>query len=379
MAGGHHQSMTARPRALRPIRAGEVVSMSYLGLPMVLGSAVVRKQLLSIQKNFDCACARCSSQDEVRLLPSPCCKGGWCVPDKEGTWVCKQCWSNVAPSQLPLVAEEKLLKFILAYTDDNEQTLHSLCSVVCQDLGTIAVGCEHFLHTWLLRDLFRVLQKRAVASLEAGGKRSSTSGSRLLARALHLLRELVARAQRQLPSCLHLFAMEALPLIRALVSAASVNSSESLDDSDGGTLERLAHVEAAQVAVVFESLLAAALGPADNDVRLLGALRGRWAAAAPTAVSVPHHSAHSVALSGDMPEVWLVHCEACGRAAVDGRRSVLGERLGSLQTPAGLELACWCSRCSFAAYCGADCEAKDRRNHAAYCMTSDGLPAQPPA
>jgi len=49
--------------AIRPIESGELLHMSYLEGKELMAPAVVRRQLLSARKSFECACARCVAEE----------------------------------------------------------------------------------------------------------------------------------------------------------------------------------------------------------------------------------------------------------------------------------------------------------------------------
>lgn len=70
----HGQDGTLCFRATRPISAGEIPTISYLGQKALCGTAR-RRRLLQESKGFTCACADCCEPDSYRLLPCPHCCG----------------------------------------------------------------------------------------------------------------------------------------------------------------------------------------------------------------------------------------------------------------------------------------------------------------
>eukprot|EP00401_Gymnodinium_catenatum_P064985 CAMPEP_0117468088 /NCGR_PEP_ID=MMETSP0784-20121206/5994_1 /TAXON_ID=39447 /ORGANISM="" /LENGTH=359 /DNA_ID=CAMNT_0005262083 /DNA_START=37 /DNA_END=1112 /DNA_ORIENTATION=+ len=134
-AGG----FVATPRALRHIAAGEVIEMSYLSLQNVIASTPVRQELLRVQKNFVCGCKRCLGIDTLRLFACQNCPMGFSVPTTAGispaAWRCCQCGVETMASALPLVEEDRLLRFICEFEPPDEQSVHSMLAVVQVDLG----------------------------------------------------------------------------------------------------------------------------------------------------------------------------------------------------------------------------------------------------
>merc|ERR1712125_164047 len=136
---------------------GEVIAMSYIDLQMLIASRPVRQELLRVQKSFVCACSRCCAADDVRAMPCPSCNGGYCIPQAPSDmWLCRLCNSTCASNALALDKEEKLLRFLLTFEPPDEQTIHSLLSVVSEDIGGGAQA-QHFLWAWMMRSLLRHL------------------------------------------------------------------------------------------------------------------------------------------------------------------------------------------------------------------------------
>jgi len=322
------ENVVATARALRHIEEGEVICMSYLPLQLLLASTIARREVLRVQKNFLCVCERCCEADNTRSLPCPVCPE-LCSHDpqkKQGAfqdeWSCGGCGERHCEDKMPLEQEEKLFRFLLTFEDmDDEQTCHSLTSVVDQDLGgREGKPSEHFLRAWLLLRLFHlVLQKAHGASKAKNALRASA-----------VLHKLHTWTRRHVPSCSHLLALEcSVPLVHALLESG-------LDE------------QAANVAALFEVALAACSGPLHEDVKVFGRTRSQ--------------RAHEAAMDG-----WLFCCETCGaRLRAQGRSP--GEDIAGEALP----FVSWCSRCGLAAYCGAECEAAGRKYHVEVCVSSEG-------
>jgi len=358
-------SLLARPRALRRIAAGEVVAMSYLSLQMLLSSAPARQELLRVQKGFVCGCERCRGADGVRELPCPRCSAGFCVPEPSSRetvpvdlslqngmlveWRCRTCAAVVEPKELPLESEAKLLRFLLVYEPEDEQTIHSLIAVVNQDLGSAIRPATHFLCAWLHQALVKLLLLQAKRALrpplimteQQQQQQQHEDGGRRAARSAIVLWRLLGWVRGRISSASSLLAAElAVPAIDALLAAGP----------------RFAE-QAALLATQQEPALAAALGPMHSDVRLLGRAR----------------SAHIVGDAAVPTTRWVAACEACGKRLLGPQLCETSVATATPCTP--LSEAAWCSRCGLAAYCGPSCEAMDLAKHAPFCITAEGLPA----
>ncbi|CAE8731217.1 unnamed protein product, partial [Polarella glacialis] len=420
LSGGGLACIVARPRALQHIAAGEIISVTYLSLQMLLSPRGARQELLRVQKGFVCACGRCSGPDEIRVLPCPTCRAAGrdslCFPAASAgscsaglpltmtgavsdmRWSCRSC-GEIEADRLPLECEERLLGFLLGFDPPDEQTVHSLRAVISADLmtdgpGSVAGSCvspstmlpltAHFLFAWLQLILVRLLLRR----VEAPASKDSGENGACAARAAAALRPLQAWVALRAPNCLYLLAVEfAVPAVRGLLR--------------GGRAE-----EAGQLAASFEAQLAAAYGHRHPDVRFLGD-----ASACRRCYGGPPQSSESGGAACEGTS-WVASCDACGVllatqgvpagsaqaapttattpaltktttattatttattiAATTAATTTKTTAATAATTPA-LPQACWCARCGLAPYCSPGCEVAGRAAHRALCVSSEGL------
>ncbi|KAF7388166.1 hypothetical protein HZH66_010933 [Vespula vulgaris] len=92
--------------AVRPISAGEEITMTYIDL---FWDTILRRQVLSITKNFFCRCSRCSDPAEHgSLLNALYCAGDYCsgilLPcdplNNESAWMCNSCRTIIKSRQI---------------------------------------------------------------------------------------------------------------------------------------------------------------------------------------------------------------------------------------------------------------------------------------
>jgi len=354
---GPQDSVT--PRATKHISSEDLISVSYISLQLLMASTTVRQEALKAQKGFLCMCERCLADDIVRVMPCPYCPMGGCTfgkpsPEEDPHWWCQKCSTAVAAEKLPMQEEERLLRFCSSFVAKDEQTLQSLMVVVDEDLGKPTVSTQHYLKAWLLLHLVRHLLRQLPASV-VGSNAGSESGTvdaglqgRLAVRAAMVLWRLAEWVGNFAPTCWDLLAVECgVPTVRALLAS-----------------ER--NIEAVSLAAMFESALAASLGPCSFEVRMFGRLL----------------------LGMDRPPgTPIVTCERCGKPMLGGeelpqhinqRRAPDGSpdekspvRTKSSATPA-LPVAEWCRRCYLAPFCSHICQIKGRRNHDYICINAAG-------
>lgn len=130
------------------------------------------------------------------------------------------------------------MNFVMNFEEQCEQTVHSLLTVVCEDLGCDGQPAGHFVRAWLYMMLIDTLLAR----------------KRFL-RAAAVLRHLHQWIMLRAPGCLPFLALTyGFLVVQGLVGACRLQ-------------------EAAQLAAVFEAPLAVVCGPQHQDVRLLGHTR----------------------------------------------------------------------------------------------------------
>ena len=100
-------------RACRPIKAGEVLGVSYMKLQATLAPLTQRRRMLWYLKGFVCHCDRCRSEaadgDPSRVLPCSCSDGllKWQFLPGLGTYgfSCTNCGQRAAAEQVKLEKE----------------------------------------------------------------------------------------------------------------------------------------------------------------------------------------------------------------------------------------------------------------------------------
>eukprot|EP00931_Biecheleriopsis_adriatica_P066206 TRINITY_DN40605_c0_g1_i1.p1 TRINITY_DN40605_c0_g1~~TRINITY_DN40605_c0_g1_i1.p1 ORF type:complete len:802 (+),score=146.46 TRINITY_DN40605_c0_g1_i1:36-2408(+) len=186
-------------RACRPIRRGEVVSVSYVQAPVMLASLALRRRVLWWMKGFVCQCEICVFESQHgdcnRVLPCSCkdesCKAVWQFLPGLGTYgfggkcgaiVTSQSEAKISADVLKAICSNRWMdvaeaKTALAELQVSVASLHSehfassALELLFLALEVNSKEIEHSKESWLRR-LYDVIQQRiATQKTEHGAMR----------------------------------------------------------------------------------------------------------------------------------------------------------------------------------------------------------------
>lgn len=306
-------------RASQDIPAGALVSISYLpSAAFLLAPTYYRRELLRIQKQFLCRCARCMRPDTSRIVQCPSCTG-FRLRSESGTWLCSCCTNSLGDDGLCLDEESQLLDLVVELELSGYFALPPLWSLLaCTEE---VIGRRHYVCFLTLLQLFKAYM--SVDRLSVLDEAESVMhvdvfpdlANRLLLPAILLFRRIekwiedFAFSNRQ--------ALLSLGLHELVGALARFGFSR----------------DAARFSLKYTPLVRAACGDADVSTKRFLELTER-------------------------------NPQTGGSLELDCLRP------GCRETAVHL-----CARCRLAHYCSPECADKDRYRHEVFCENAEGLPS----
>ena len=134
-------------KSIRPIKASEQITFSYMG-DLFTTTTQDRRELLLREKSFICHCIRCDAKDFTRALPCPrrmSCHNFVLLDgrDQTGTWSCSTC-GDVTPSEMrPILRVET--QFMNEFSDRRNKMMNGIESCNPDDMSNFVQTCARAL------------------------------------------------------------------------------------------------------------------------------------------------------------------------------------------------------------------------------------------